>query len=115
MAHADERQVTDVLPVDKDGPAVEVVEAGEHPGDRRLARPGATDDGHPLARLDRERAAVENRCPGLAVTKGDVTELDPSLWCPQVRGAGRVDDLRFLVEQLVDPLRRSAGPLRLDE
>ena len=53
----------DVLAVDQDAPALEVVEAEEQVDERRLARAGAADDADLLARPDRRARSPRSRRP----------------------------------------------------
>ena len=54
------RRVRDVLAVDQDAAALDVVEAQQQVDDRRLARAGAADEADLLARPDVQREVVDH-------------------------------------------------------
>ena len=54
------RQVPDILPIDPDCPARDIVEAGQQADKRGLATAGAAHDGHALAALNVQRHPVED-------------------------------------------------------
>ena len=63
-AQIGQRHLADVDPVHQHPTVVGVVEAGDQPGERRLSRSGAADDGRDLAGVRRERHARERRFLG---------------------------------------------------
>ena len=65
----------DVLAVDQDASALEVVEAKEQVDQRRLAGAGAADEPDLLARRDRQRQALDDAALA-AVVEMDVLEAD---------------------------------------
>ena len=68
----------DVLAVDQDAPALQVMEAQQQMGQRRLARAGAPDQADPLARADVQVHVADQRLalPRLAVAEADALEAD---------------------------------------
>ncbi len=101
-----------VLAVDPDRAGGDVVEAGDQAGDRGLAGTGPPDEGHRLARLDREGDVLQDGARWV-VSKGDAIELDPAPNLADDRGARRVWRLAGLVEDGVDPLAGGEGRLGL--
>src|SRR5262249_37040186 len=69
------RDVPQVLAVDADGTALDVVEAEEKTRDRRLAAAGGADDGESAAGRHAERDAVEDG-PPLVIGEAHVVEDD---------------------------------------
>ena len=114
-AQAVHREVADVVAVDQHRAVVDVVEAGEQPGDRRLAAAGAPDERDGLARGHVQVEVREHRLVGLGagslVGERHVAELDLAAGRDEVDGTGAVDDVRGLVEDLVDAPGRGRRPL----
>ena len=109
------QQVADVDPVEGDPAGVDVVEAGDQAGQRRLARAGRPDDRHRLAGGDGEIEAVED---GVGVRGvGEPHPLEADLAGPgrQSLRTGPVGDHGGGVEDLANPFRRGHGPLRLGD
>ncbi len=73
LAQAGLRDRADVLAVDRDAPAADVVEAVQQPRQRRLAGAGRPDHRHRLAGRDLEAQLVQDR-PCRLVGKGHVLE-----------------------------------------
>ena len=114
--------LADVQAVDQDSPLVHVVEAGQEVDDRRLARAALAHDADPLARLDPETDALENRLVAV-VAEGHVLEDDPafdrlqalasSAWAIWT-GVSRISNVRCVavrkpVSQLVSCVRLVRG------
>ena len=116
--------VAHVVAVDLDGAAGHVVEPGEQPGDRRLARSRSADERDGLAGAVQVEVGEHVEVPAVldregdparrAVGKAHVVEADVARGCPSRSTApGPLDDGRRLVENLEDALRprpRRAGP-----
>ena len=84
------RDLRDVLAVDEDAPALEVVEAQEQVDERRLAGAGAADEADLLARPDGQREVLDDlRLP--AVVEAGVLEADLAARRPRAPGVGPVD------------------------
>ena len=106
----------DIVAVDAHTARVDVVEAGDEPGDRGLAASSGADDGDGLSRFDRGGEPAKH---GFALTHGvaevDVVELDAAGRVGKGDGVVGLDDRRGLVEDVEHPDRRRAGALPLDE
>ena len=74
-AEGGEGHVADIDAVDRDAAAVELVEARQEGGDRRLAGAGGADEGDGLAGADVEVDVRQDRLVG-AVAEGDVLVAD---------------------------------------
>ena len=112
-------QVTYVGAVNQDGAGSDVVEAGQQPGHGGFPATGTSHQGHRLAGLENQVEVHEHgRRRGTfrrGVGEGHAAELNPPPGVDQRPGAGPVDDLRLLVEDLVDADRRGGGPLGLEQ
>ena len=126
VPEAGQRVAVDRHAVDQDLAVVDVVEAGQQAGDRRLAAAGAADDRDRLTRFDREieiaqyrfaaflgSATIGRRC--VRVGEGDAPELDATLGVGQLDRVGWVVDRDRLVEHGVHACRRCAGSLGLQQ
>ena len=69
------RQVVDDLPAESHDSGGDVLEAGDHPQDRRLATAGGADEHHQLTVVDRQVDPV-NGLEAVRVDLLDVLELD---------------------------------------
>ena len=105
-----ERHVADVVAVDLDGAGGDVIEARQQPRDGRLARPGAPDERDGLAGRDVGVKVAED-LGAVVVREGHVVEVDRAPDVEEVVGAGTVDDLGILVEDLEDAARAGLRPL----
>ena len=92
-----------VLAVDGNGAALDVVEPFQQADDRGLAGPGGSHQGHGLARLRHQIHPLQHRRLRL-VGEFHVAQLDAALRHHQRPGVGRVLDLRLLIQQLEDAL-----------
>ena len=95
-------EVAHVDAVDEHPAAVDVVEARDESGDRRLAARGRPDDGDGLAGAQREVEPVEH---GRTLAVRELDALEPHLTTAvrrQLDAARRVGDLGRGVEDLVD-------------
>ena len=118
---AGEGEVAHVVPVDPDGAAGGVVEAGQHAGHGGLAAAGAPDQCDGLARvqvqvqvaqdLPRSVVARLGEQAVVGVGEADVVELDVALAIDEVDRVGSVDDGGLLVDDLVNPVGRGRGAL----
>ena len=70
----------DVVPVDQELPALELIEAGDQLAQRRLARAGVPDQRHGLAGADVKREMVQHRL--LRIAEADVAEVDLAFQVP---------------------------------
>ena len=75
-AQLGELEVDEAHAADVDPPGPRTVDAGHQPAERRLARPGRTDDGQPLPGHEVERDAVEHVATG-PVGIPDVGDVEP--------------------------------------
>ncbi len=108
-AQRGQSHVVDVLPVDRDAPGLDVVEAQQQVEDRALARARRADQRHLVAGRHRERHAADRRRAAV-IGEEDVLERDR----PAIRrrldsqrlGARPVGDLGLLVDDAEDPVRR---------
>ena len=94
------RHLAHVDAVDQHAAVVDVVEARDQAGERRLARAGAADDRGDLARVRGERHAGQRRLLGAGILERDVLEFDV---------AALVAELRL---RPASPDRRSPAPRR---
>ncbi len=106
-AHRVDLERTDVVAVEAHGAAVDVVEAGEQQGERRLARARAADDGDALTGGDAERHVVEHR-PALAVGEGHPVDVERAPWLRDGPGVRCVATAGCTGEQLEHAV--GAGP-----
>ena len=83
-----ERHVADVDAVDRDGAAVDLVEARQQRADRRLAGARGTDEGHGLAGPDRQVEAVEN-IASRRIAETDISVLDIAPELADIPRSGR--------------------------
>ncbi len=83
----------DVLPVDEDAAALEVVEAEQQVDQRRLAGAGAADQPDLLARPDGDGEILDD-LGGAAIMKARVIEDDLALGDGERRSVGHVADGR---------------------
>jgi hypothetical protein len=90
LAQALLRRQRDVLPVNQDAPALDVVEAQHEIDQRRLAGAGTPDQTDLFARLDRQREVVDHAA-SLAVVEPDVLEPDGALGSVKRAGVGAID------------------------
>ena len=104
-------QVPGVDAVDRDPPAVDLVEAHQQVDEGRLAGAGRPDDGDRLAGVGDEVEVLDERLVGL-VAERDVLERRPRR-AAAVRHVrrDRVGDLLGLVEELEHALGRGDGRL----
>jgi hypothetical protein len=93
------RHMRDVLPVDRDPTAGEVVEAVHQPRERRFARPRRPDHRERRARGDVEVEALQYVVPRF-VAEADMVEADVPRRHGKRRGVGRIDDARGRVDQI---------------
>ena len=112
-AQRGELELAQVVAVEADRAPVGVVEADEHPGERRLAGAAGADQGQRLAGRDTQGDVVERGALGARVGESEPLDLDS----PRARGrarraGGRSVTRGSLVEQLDHPL--GAGE-RLEE
>ncbi len=110
---------TNILAVDFDRAALDVVEAEQQARDGRLAGARGTDDGYRLAGRDVEGNPLEDGAVGI-VGKDDILERDGAVDNGEVAGVGGVEDFLRLVQQLehglhVDEARRNFAIQRADE
>ncbi|MPM25386.1 hypothetical protein SDC9_71877 [bioreactor metagenome] len=91
--------VAEVLPVDPDRAAGDVVEAEEKPPDRRLARARGADQCHALPRRHGQRDPLQDR-PVRVIGEFHRVETDLAAGDLQRRRAGLVLDLGGLVQQV---------------
>ncbi len=98
LAQAVLRELAQVLAVDGDRAAGDVVEAVQQPRQRALARAAGADDGHRLAGGDLEADVVQDR-PRRVVREAHVLEAHRAAVHVQHAGVGRVGDLAILLEQ----------------
>ena len=89
----------DILPVDRDPPAGQVVEAVHQPRERRLARARRPDHRERLARRDVEVDALQDRHAGI-VAEAHVLEPDMPAADDQRLRVGRVDHLARRIDQV---------------
>ena len=107
-----DRHVPHVVAVDPHGAARDVVGPGEQARHRRLAGAGAADEGNGLAGVEMQVETRQHERPVLArVGEVDVVEGDIAGAVHEVDGAGPVDDLGALVEDLVDARGRGCRTL----
>ena len=99
------RDVAHVVAVDRDRAGAGVVEAGEELRDRRLAGSRVADerDGRPGGDVEVE---VVEHVGEVAVPEAHVIEPDVTVDTRKHRALRAVDDLRLLVEHVVDPVER---------
>ena len=83
--------VADVVAVDADGAARDLVAAADERRDRRLAGAGVADEGDRLARLHVQVDVLEDR-HALDVVEVDVVEVDAALDRLELDGVRPVDD-----------------------
>ena len=105
-----DRHLAHVVPVDAHGARARLVEAGHEVGRGRLPAAARPDEGDRLARRDPQFEPVQHRL-AVDVGESDVLEDDFALDRRQLDGTGGVDDRRWHVEQLEDPLDAGAGLL----
>ena len=99
------RHVGDVDAVQGDPAGVQLVEPHDEVHQRRLARPGRTDDGDGLARLDAQVEALDERLVG-RVGERHVLEGHASLGRPDLGRRGGLRVLLGRVEHVEHPLGR---------
>ena len=71
-------------------------QAGEQGGKGRFAPTGGASEEHPVARVDRDTAALQDRCPTLAVAEDEIVRLDERglvcasarVWCGRASSIG---------------------------
>ena len=102
--------VGDVLAVEQDAAAVELVEPHDEVHERRLARTGRSDDRDGLAGLDLERQVADERTLG-RVRERHVLELDDAVAVDERRRVRGVGLLLVGVEQLEHALGRGGAGL----
>ena len=102
-AHVVAAEVGDVLTVEQDATAVELVEPHDEVDQRGLPRAGGTDDRDRLAGLDAERQVGDER-PLRCVGEADVLELDHPAALDVGGGVGGIRILLVGVEQREDAL-----------
>ena len=91
-------------PVERDAPAVDLVEAHQEVDQGRLSGARRADDRHGLARLDGQRQVLDQRHIR-RVPEADIVELHPAANLRGHRRLGRVGILLVGVEQREDALR----------
>ena len=102
--------VGDVLAVEQDAPAVELVEPHDEVHERRLARAGRPDDRDRLTGFDPERQVADQRPLG-RVGERHVLEHDRAVAVDRGGRVGGVVLLLVGVEQLEDALGRGGARL----
>src|SRR3989441_717231 len=108
-AHVALPQLTDVHAVEEDAPLLDVVEARDEADDRGLPRPGRADDGHALARGDREVHVPEHPVT-LVVREAHVLEAHLATDVRELPRVRRGDDRRPRIEEPGHPLPRGPPP-----
>ena len=93
----------DVLAIEQDLPALELVEARDQFAECRFARAGMADQGHHLARCDAQREVPQDRLP-FDIGEVDIFELDLAVELDELV-IGDLDHARWRVDQREDPLR----------
>src|SRR5712691_2205237 len=83
----------------------DVVQTRQQIGERRLAAPGAPDDAHRLPRLDHQVEVAQDPLVGLGVLETDAAKLDPAPTPVERVSAGPVGNLRWRIEDFVEPVR----------
>ena len=111
-----QRQIAEVDAVEADRALLDVVEARQQPGDRRLATAGRADQRDAGARLDGQVEAAQHRC-GRVVSEVHVIEAHAAdrraarTGLRQVDGSRRIGDFWHCGQHLVDAQQGRRGPL----
>ena len=104
LAQAGLGDAADVLAVDGDAPAADIVEAVQQPRQRALAGSGGTDHCHSLAGRHLEADAVQDR-PGSLVAELDILEADHALGHAQLGGTRGICHLALALQQGKHPVQ----------
>ena len=106
-------QVGDVLPVDENASAGNVIKAGNQVAKRGLAAAAGADQRHPLAGVDVEVDVGQHVFVVVAVMEADVVEGYVAAHMGQFHGVGRVLDIGCFIHDFAEALDAGYAALKL--